>query len=67
MGPYAPDQALRSVSVDGQFMGDYAAYAEERTPSQVFWGMGGMTYTTHTVVVTHADAGDSIFALDSMM
>lgn len=64
-GPFAPDQALRRITLDGEDQGVYGAYADERTPSHPFWSRTDLVYTTHTVLVEHVDTRDKIFAMDA--
>jgi hypothetical protein len=66
-GPFAPDQALRRITLDGEDQGVYGAYADERTPCHPFWSKSDLVYATHTVVVMHADTRDKIFAMDAWM
>ncbi|KIM20045.1 hypothetical protein M408DRAFT_30707 [Serendipita vermifera MAFF 305830] len=68
-GPFSNDQALRRVTLDGQDMGTYSAYADNRLPVQgtsaIFWGKSGLANTSHTVIVSHADSGSNILVLDA--
>jgi hypothetical protein len=70
-GPYASDQAQRSVNLDNQDMGTFSAYALDRLPSEgssaVFWGKGGLENTAHTVAVMHADTADKLLVMDAWM
>lgn len=68
-GPYAPDQAYREITLDGESIGRISALAPDRQPSVVFWGRSGLEYKSHTVVATHADTASpsTIFAIDCFM
>jgi len=55
------------VTLDGQDMGVFGAYASDRSPAAVFWGKSDLTSTSHTVVVTHNDSASKVFAMDAWM
>ncbi|KAG8823433.1 hypothetical protein FRC17_009331 [Serendipita sp. 399] len=66
-GPFAPDQAQRRITLNGVDQGVFNALAPERTESHPFWSRDDLPYTTHTLVITHADTRDRILALDAFI
>lgn len=64
-GPFANDQAKRRVVLNGEELGVFTAYADNREPCAVFWGMWNLKNANHTVVVSHNDTANKIFAMDA--
>jgi hypothetical protein len=65
--PFANDQALRVITLDGQYMGVVGPYSVNWTVSMVFWGKTGLTNGDHTIVVTHNDTTSKILVMDAWM